>query len=175
MLRRDTTQLQIANVLDSASSTKFHPNFLLQTDSTLENLKILNILPPSLCIHSTAVPLPFLLLHEGCSLPMSTFCPCGQTHGHSPVLMPRQLFVGPLLPVPPRSLLGCLLSPCYSSVSSFLLFFKDFIYLFIHERHRERGRDTGRGRTRLPAGSLMRDSIPGPPDHDLSRRQMLNH
>ena len=35
-------------------------------------------------------------------------------------------------------------------------------YLFIHERHRERGRDIGRGRSRLPVGSLMQDSIPGP-------------
>ena len=32
-------------------------------------------------------------------------------------------------------------------------FLKDF-YLFIHETHRERGRDTGRGRSRLHAGSL---------------------
>ena len=46
-------------------------------------------------------------------------------------------------------------------------FFKDFIYLFM--------RDTGRGRSRLPSGSPMQDSIPGPWDHTLSRRQMLNH
>ena len=26
-------------------------------------------------------------------------------------------------------------------------------YLFIHERHREKGRDTGRGRSRLPGGT----------------------
>ena len=52
--------------------------------------------------------------------------------------------------------------------------FKRF-YLFIHERHTERGRDTGRGRSRLPVGSPMWDSIPGPQDHDLSQRQMLNH
>ena len=45
-------------------------------------------------------------------------------------------------------------------------FFK--IYLFIHGRHRERGRDTGRGRSRLLAGSPMWDSIPGPRDHALS-------
>ena len=56
----------------------------------------------------------------------------------------------------------------------------EFIYLFlkilfIHERHRERGRDTGRGRSRLLLGSLMRDSIPGPQNHDLSQRQILNH
>ena len=53
-------------------------------------------------------------------------------------------------------------------------FLKRF-YLFIHERHRERGRDTGRGRSRLPVGSPMRDSIPGPKDHALSRSQTLNH
>ena len=44
------------------------------------------------------------------------------------------------------------------------LFFKRF-YLFIHERHRERGRDIGRGRSRLHAGSPMWDSIPGLQDH----------
>ena len=42
-----------------------------------------------------------------------------------------------------------------------LFFFLRF-YLLIHERHTERGRDTGRGRSRLAAGSPMRDSIPGP-------------
>ena len=38
-------------------------------------------------------------------------------------------------------------------------------YLFIHETQRERGRDTGRGRSRLHAGSLMWDSILGLQDH----------
>ena len=41
-------------------------------------------------------------------------------------------------------------------------------------RDRERGRDIGRGRSMLHAGSLMWDLIPGPQDQDLSRRQMLN-
>ena len=48
-----------------------------------------------------------------------------------------------------------------------------FKILFIHERHRERGRDTGRVRSRLPTESLMWDSNSGPPDHDLSQRQTL--
>ena len=48
------------------------------------------------------------------------------------------------------------------------------MYLFIHERHTERGRDTGRGRSRLPAEILMQDLIPGLRDHDLSQRQMPN-
>ena len=49
---------------------------------------------------------------------------------------------------------------------------------FIHERHMggkeregqegDRGRDTGRGRSRLHAGSPMQDSILGPWDHTLS-------
>ena len=43
-------------------------------------------------------------------------------------------------------------------------------YLFIHERHRDRGR----GRSRLPPGSLIQDLIPGPRDHTMSPRQMLN-
>ena len=45
-----------------------------------------------------------------------------------------------------------------------MFFFLRF-YLFIHERHRNRGRDIRRGRSRLPAGNLMWDSIPGPQDH----------
>ena len=57
---------------------------------------------------------------------------------------------------------------------SFWFFFLRF-YLFIHEKHRERGRDIGKGRSRLPAGNLMWDLIPGPWDHDLSQRQTLNH
>ena len=52
----------------------------------------------------------------------------------------------------------------------FLFFFFKRSYLFIHDRCRERGRDTGRGRSRLPAGSPMRDSIPGP----LGLRQPLH-
>ena len=47
--------------------------------------------------------------------------------------------------------------------------------LFIHERHRERGRDIGRGRSRLPEGSLTWDLIPRPRDHALCQRQMLYH
>ena len=53
------------------------------------------------------------------------------------------------------------------------IFFKKRFYLFICERHRERSRDIGRGRSRLPVGSLMQDSIPGPLDHYLSQRQIL--
>ena len=42
--------------------------------------------------------------------------------------------------------------------------FKDFIYLFIRDTHRERerSRDLGRGRSRLHAGSPMWDLIPDP-------------
>ena len=40
--------------------------------------------------------------------------------------------------------------------------------LFIPERPMERGRDTGRGRSRIPAGSPMWDSNPGPRGHTLS-------
>ena len=48
------------------------------------------------------------------------------------------------------------------------LFFLRF-YLFIHERHRDRkrGRDTGRGSSRLHAGSPTWDLIPGLQDHTL--------
>ena len=54
-------------------------------------------------------------------------------------------------------------------------FFKRF-YLFIHGRHTERGRDIiGRGRSRLPVWNMMQDLIPGPQDHNLRQRQMLNY
>ena len=39
---------------------------------------------------------------------------------------------------------------------------------------RERGRDTGRGRSRLHAGSPMWDSIPGLQDRALGQRQAPN-
>ena len=42
-------------------------------------------------------------------------------------------------------------------------------------KERESARDIGRGRSRLPLGTLMQDLIPGPQDHDLNQRQMLNH
>ena len=38
----------------------------------------------------------------------------------------------------------------------------------------ERGRDTVRGRSRLLAGRLMQNSIPGLGDYALSLRQTLN-
>ena len=53
--------------------------------------------------------------------------------------------------------------------------YPDFIYLFMRDTHTHRGRDTGRGRSRLHAGSPMWDSILGLQDHTLSRRQTLNH
>ena len=56
-----------------------------------------------------------------------------------------------------------------------LFFKKDFIYLFMKDRERERGRDIGRGRSRLHAGSPMWDSILGLQDHALGQRQPLNH
>ena len=52
-----------------------------------------------------------------------------------------------------------------TSISSPFFLFKDFIYLLL--RDRERGRDTGRGRSRLHAGSPMWDSILGLQDHAL--------
>ena len=55
----------------------------------------------------------------------------------------------------------------------FCFFFKDF-FLFVRERHKEGGRDIGRGGSRLPAGSLMQDSIPGSWEHALGQRQAPN-
>ena len=42
------------------------------------------------------------------------------------------------------------------------------------ERERERGRDTGGGRSRFLAGSPTWDLIPGLQDHALDQRQVLN-
>ena len=41
------------------------------------------------------------------------------------------------------------------------LFFPKIFNLFIHERQKERGRNTGRGRSRLHTGNLTWDSILG--------------
>ena len=45
----------------------------------------------------------------------------------------------------------------------------------MRDTERERGRDTGRGRSRLHAGNLMWDLIPETRDHALSQRETLNH
>ena len=50
----------------------------------------------------------------------------------------------------------------------FLFFFKDSLYLFEREREREREK------SRLHAGCLTWDSIPGLQDHTLGQRQALN-
>ena len=53
---------------------------------------------------------------------------------------------------------------------------KDFFFLkILFMRDRERGRETGRGRSRLHAGSLMWDLIPGLQDQAMGRRQAPNH
>ena len=63
--------------------------------------------------------------------------------------------------------------PLKFSHAKIYFFFNFFLNLFMIVMEREEGRDIGRGRGRLPAGSLMQDLIPGPRDHALSRRQML--
>ena len=47
--------------------------------------------------------------------------------------------------------------------------------LFIHERHRERGWDIGKGRSRLPGRSPMQDSIPGITTWAKGRRSTTGH
>ena len=69
-----------------------------------------------------------------------------------------------------RGRMECL---CPPQIYMFKLF-KDFIYLFLRHRGGQ-GRDTGRGRSRLHAGSLTRDSIPGLQDHTPGCRAVLNH
>ena len=49
----------------------------------------------------------------------------------------------------------------FVSLFIFYLFF-EVLFFYSWKTHRERGRDTGRGRSRLLAGNLMWDSIPDP-------------
>ena len=59
----------------------------------------------------------------------------------------------------------CVRIPSHIHIMKYVLEFGNILflrcYLFIHERRRDTGRDTGRGRSRLHAGSPMQDSIPG--------------
>ena len=67
----------------------------------------------------------------------------------------------------PLSHLGCpyfKASPRHTSFLSLSLF-KNLIYLLMRDTERERGRDPGRGRSRLHAGSPTWDSIPGLQNH----------
>ena len=48
-----------------------------------------------------------------------------------------------------------------------MMFFKKIFYLFIRDTDTQRGRDVGRGRSRLQAGSPTWDLIPGLQDHAL--------
>ena len=56
-----------------------------------------------------------------------------------------------------------------------LFFFFKILFIYLLMTHTEKGKDTGRGRSRLHVGSLMWDSILGLQDHALSLRQALNH
>ena len=77
-----------------------------------------------------------------------------------PVLEPGQDRTAVVLPVPcvshPSPLTHSLLHLVACSLSIFFL-----KILFVPETPRERGRDVGRGRSKLPAGSPTKDSIPG--------------
>ena len=61
----------------------------------------------------------------------------------------------------------CYISPYNIYFFIFYFIFKDFIYLFMRDAHRKRGRDTGRGRSRLHAGSPTWDLILGLQDQAL--------
>ena len=66
-----------------------------------------------------------------------------------------------------KTLTPIILNSSFFSVGLTSIYFFLRFYLFIHERHRDRGRDTGRGKSRVPVESLMQDSLPGPWNHDL--------
>ena len=52
--------------------------------------------------------------------------------------------------------------------------FLKILFIYSWETHTHRGRDTGRGRSRLQTGSPTWDSIPGLQDHALGQREALN-
>ena len=56
-----------------------------------------------------------------------------------------------------------------------MLFTYLFKTLFMRDTQRERGRDIGRGRSRVPVRSLIWDWIPGSQDHVMSLRKTLSH
>ena len=55
--------------------------------------------------------------------------------------------------------------PFPTQIAYYILFFKDFVYLFMRYTETERRRDTDRGRSRLHAGRPIWDLIPGLQDH----------
>ena len=69
----------------------------------------------------------------------------------------------------------CMCGMCVESSQDSVLFkkfFKNILFICLKKK-RERGRDVGRERSRLPTGSPTRDWIPGPQDYILGQRQML--
>ena len=62
-----------------------------------------------------------------------------------------------------------------SKSTSFLFFLILRFYLFIHERHTERGRDAGRGRSRLLKGSPMWDLSGEPHPEPKADIQPVSH
>ena len=82
-----------------------------------------------------------------------------------------------LLLSPHCSLSFALLSEPPSSFYESPLKKKKRFYLFIHEKHTQRGRDIDRGRSRLLAESPMWDLIPGPGSHPELKvdAQLLSH
>ena len=93
------------------------------------------------------------------------FC-CGDASGS---FQPLKLVPVLLGPHPRMQNLGS--CPCRSQTiypEGIPLFFFLRFYLYIHERHTQRGKDIGRVRSRHPAGSLKWDLILRPRDHDLS-------
>ena len=107
---------------------------------------------------------------EPCSLTGRRACPAPSSPPHPASSLPFVLFFTLSLSI--SFTWRCSKSNLY--VISFLkTFFKDFISLF--ERQRTwRGEEQREKQTPCWAGSPTQDSIPGPWDHDLSRRQTLN-
>ena len=119
----------------------------------------------------------FFKLPLGRDIPCTLLCFTGPCMSHPYISLREDKEVPPYLMHILRNggwdLFPCKITDIYifffPSVSFFL-----FKISFMHKRHTERGRDIDRGRSRLPMGSPMQDLIPGPRDHHLSQRQILN-
>ena len=108
-----------------------------------------------------------------CSLPSCVYAPLGSTRvgNDAPFLKLRASDMSVFSPTAVATEGGSdRQHTLQDALASFLMFFF-FLRFYLLMRDTERGRDPGRGRSRLRAGSLTWDPIPGPQDQALGGRR----